>query len=304
MSEEFHPNAALIDRALADRSHSGTSWDPEKRAEQEISNFVQSVQDTYDRLSKSAKTEAQKAYLAQEMARFQEGYAQKYNEYLARHGRCISSFIAGPSNFPTRRAEKYNNSLERKTDEMQEFKDRAEKSILRELRKMAVEEAGGELVILARSIKLAEETQELMKACNSILRKKSISEAEKVKAIMAATGWDESTARKCLIPDFAGRLGFSYHLTNNSAGIKRMKARLAELQAKESTPTTSQEFPGGRITDDLELDRVCIYHDQKPAPEVILALKAEGWRWSPRACAWMRKRTVNSLASARRIIGL
>lgn len=304
MAEEFHPNAALINRALADRSHSGTSFDPERRAEQEISNFVQSVQDTYDRLSKIAKTEAQKTYLAQEIEQFQAGYAAKYNDYLAAKGRCFSVMVTGASGFNNRAHDKANSAESSKYTAMQEFKDRAEKSILRELRKMAVEEAGGELVILARSIAKAEETQELMKACNAILRKKSISEAEKVQAIMTATGWGESTARKCLIPDFAGRLGFSYHLTNNSAGIKRMKARLADLQAKENTPTTSQEFPGGRVTDDLELDRVCIYHDQKPAPEVIQALRAEGWSWSPRACAWMRKRTVNSLASARRIVGL
>jgi hypothetical protein len=301
MSEEFHPSPALINRALADRSHAGTSYDPERRAEQEIAQFVSNVQAVYDHLSAHAKSEAQKAFLAQEMMLFQTGYVAKYNDYLTAKSRCFSVMITGASGFNNRAHDKANSAEDRRYEDMQEFKSRSEKAILRELKKMAVEEAGGELTVLERSIKKAEELQEKMKTCNAIIRKKPMPEAEKVKAIMTATGWEESTARKVLEPDFAGRQGFSFQLTNGSANIRRMKQRLVEMQAKENnpTPTTSQEFPGGCIVDDLELDRVCIFHDQKPAHEVIQALKAEGWHWSPKAMAWMRKRTPQAIESAR-----
>ncbi len=301
---EFQASSAGIDKSLAEHSHKGTSWDPEKRAEQEISSFVQSVQGMYDRLARSAKSEAQKAFLAQEMERFQAGYAHKYNEYLAAKGRCFSAMIAGPSNFNNRAHDKANSAEDKKYEALKEFRERAEAAILRELKKIGVQEAGGELEILRRNIQKAEEMQAKMKLCNAILRKKTASEEEKTQAIRNATGWEEATARKVLEPDFAGRQGFIFQITNNNANIKRMKSRLVEMQAKESTPTTSQEFPGGRVEDSAELDRVCIYHDSKPAPETISALKSAGWHFSPKNKAWMRKRTNAAVMSARQIIGI
>lgn len=302
--QEFTANTSLINRRLADVSHAGTSFVPDVRAMQEIESFTAEVQDVYNRLNAHTKTESQKAFLIKEMQRFQTGYAQRYNALLAAKGRCFSSMITGGSNFNNRAHGKANSAESKRHDEAQEFKDRAEKAILRAIKDMAVEEAGGEIAALQRSIARAEELQESMKTCNAILRKKTTTEAEKVQAIMTATGWDEPIAKKVLTPDFAGRQGFSYHLTNSSANIRRMKQRLAELQTKESTPTTTREFQGGRIVDDHDLDRVCVFHDQKPAPEVIQALKLSGFHWSPKVGAWMRKRTSQALQSARNITGI
>lgn len=44
----FTPNPTLISKSLADASHRHTSFDPEKRAEQEIQGFVEHVQSVYD----------------------------------------------------------------------------------------------------------------------------------------------------------------------------------------------------------------------------------------------------------------
>jgi hypothetical protein len=301
---EFQANSAGIDKNLAEHSHSGTSFDPERRAEQEITQFTANVQAVYERLSKHASTEAQKAFLVQEMARFQAGYVAKYNDYLAAKGRCFSVMITGASGFNNRAHDKANSAEDRKYEALKEFRERAEAAILRELKKIGVQEAGGELEVLRRNIQKAEEMQGKMKLCNAILRRKTVSDDDKVKVIMEAIGWSIETARKVLEPDFAGRQGFSFQLTNNNSNIKRMKARLTELLNKEATPTTSQEFLGGRVVDDQETDRVCIYHDSKPSSETIHMLKSSGFRWSPRECAWMRKRTSNALQAARQIVGI
>ncbi len=122
----FIPNRSLINKQLADASHRHTSWDPEKRSEQEIQGFVDHVQNVYDSMQKYAKSDAEKAFLDSEMERYQAGYAQKYNADLAAKGVTFSSMITGGSNFPTRRHEKANQAEQNRYDEMKTWDDRAQ----------------------------------------------------------------------------------------------------------------------------------------------------------------------------------
>lgn len=301
--KEFRADPNLINKNLAMRSHSGTSWDPEKRGIQEIAAFVSYVQEIYERLKKHAKTDQQKEYLLKEMERFQSSFAGKYNAKLSAQGGCLSTMIAGPSNFPVRRAEKACSAADKRYEEMIEFKDRAEAAILRELKKMGVEEAGGELEVLKKKIADAERNHEFMVKTNVIVRKK-IPDDQKIREIMALGKISEATVREILKPDYMGRIGFpAYALSNDTANIHRMKERLKELEKREVTPTAEITFPGGYISDNREEDRVQIFFDQKPPQAMIDKLKSEGWRWAPSVGAWSRKRTENALYSAKRITG-
>ncbi len=301
--KEFRANPNLISRDLAMRSHSGTSFDPEKRGEQEIAAFVAYVQEVYEHLKKYAKTDRQKEYLLTEMERFQSSFVSKYNAKLSAQGGCLSTMIAGPSNFPVRRAEKACSAADKRYEELIEFRDRAESAILRELKKMAVEEAGGEIEVLKKKIADAERNHEFMVKTNVIVRKK-IPDDQKVREIMALGPISEKTAREILKPDFMQRVGFpAYALSNDTANIHRMKERLKELEKKEVTPTGEIPFTGGYIVDNREADRVQIIFDQRPSQEIINKLKSEGWRWSPANVAWQRKRTDAAMYSARRITG-
>lgn len=297
--KEFKAKPSLISKDAAFAAYRGTSFNPEKRAEQAISGFAQEVQAVYERLTPYAKSDTQKALLISEMERFQNSYAQKYNELLYSHSRIVSTMIAGPSKFPAARMQEANRAYDAKLQETIEWKDRAQKAILRALKELATAEMGGEIPILKAKIAQAEKLQEMMKAANAILRR-NIPDSEKIRLIIQ-TGFKEENARELLKPDFAGRIGFSYQLTNNSAEIRRLKGRLAELESKEITPTTEISFEGGRIVDNKELDRVQIIFDQKPSQEVINSLRGEGWHWSPSNMAWQRKRTDAAIMSARRI---
>lgn len=263
----FTPNTALINKQLADRSHSGTSFDPERRAEQEISGFGAEVQAVYDEVSRYARSEAQKAFLNEEMARFQSGYAEKYNAHLAAKGRCFSAMITGSSNFNNRAHDKANRSEDNRYQEAREFKERATVAMIRELKKMATEEAGGEVEVMKQKIADAEATQEEMKQANK--------------------------RTKGSYPGFV--------LQNNSANIRRMKERLAELQTKEATPSSDIKFAGGRILDNAEADRVQILFDAIPDQATRDRLKGNGWRWSPAMHAWQRKRTPQAMYDAKRV---
>ncbi len=304
-NKEFKANPSLINKTAAQSAYRGTSFDPERRAEQAISGFAQEVQAVYERLKPYARTDRQKALLIAEMERFQASYAQKYNELLYSHASIVSPMIAGPSKFPAERMRKTGQAYDTKAQETYEWKDRAQKAMLRALKELAIEEAGGEVAVLKNKLAQAEKLQEMMVEANKIIRKKpepGIGGVSKQQQLVNL-GFTETQAAEALTPDFAGRLGFSYQLTNNSAEIRRLKARIAELEKKEVTPTAEIPFTGGRIVDNRDLDRVQIIFDQKPPQEVINKLKSEGWRWSPSNMAWQRKRTEYAMTSARRITG-
>lgn len=301
---EFKASSAGINKDLADRSHAFSSYDPETRARQEIEGFKAEVQSTYERLKKYAKTPAQQELLNEEMARFQAGLAAKENAVLAAKGRTASPMITGGSKFPTVRNQKALDAEMRRYEDLKEFEARAESRIKRDLKKLAVEEVGGDLAAMKIKLEKAKASQENHKKINAIIRKQKTDD-DRIKVIVKEVGLSEDTARKLLKPDYMGRVGIpAYELTNNNANIRRMEQRVKELEAKENKPTAKLTFPGGEIIDNAEEDRIQIQHDKKPAQEVIDQLKAQGWRWSPSSGAWQRKRTENALYSAKKITGL
>jgi len=212
--------------------------------------------------------------------------------------------ITGASGFNNRAHDKANRAEQNRYDDMQDFKQRAFAAILRELKKMAVEEAGGELAVMQKKIESAEKCHEAMVISNRIIKKKGATQDEKVKSIMEATGSSEETATKMFKPDFAGNIGFpGWSLQNSNANIRRMKERITELQAKEATPTSDIAFADGSVVDNSEADRIQIIYNEIPDETTRAKLKSEGWKWSPKNSAWQRMRTDNSRASAKRITG-
>jgi hypothetical protein len=150
----------------------------------------------------------------------------------------------------------------------------------------------------------AERLQEKMKAANTIVRDRKLSDDDKVLRLGRDCGIPPDGAVKLLRPDFAGRIGFAgFELTNNVANIRRMQARVESLTRESARPTVTVGFEGGRMEDSAEDCRVRIYHDAKPGPEVIAKLKANGFHWSPRHRAWQRLRNDSARFAATRITG-
>lgn len=77
-------------------------------------------------------------------------------------------------------------------------------------------------------IEKAKKWQGTMKTINRAIKK---DDNDAIRAL----GVSDTTIAKLKAPDFAGRVGFpSYELTNNGANIRRMKKRIAELEAEAS----------------------------------------------------------------------
>jgi len=294
---EFKPDTSLINKDLADRSHHGTSFDPEIRARQEIEGFAYDIQSVYEEVSKYARSEAQKEYVNGQMPLFQSRYAGLYNDLLAAKGRCFSVMITGGSGFDNSRHEKANRSEDNKYESMKEFKERVTSAIIRELKKMVVDEAGGEIPVLEAKLKSAQENHIKMVESNKIIHKKGVTKDDQIKSIIEVTGFSENEALKLLTTG-----GFhGWNLQNSNANIHAMQRHLEELRSKEARPSSELTFTGGHIIDNAEADRVQIIYDAKPSQDVITKLKSEGWHWSPSVPCWQRKRTPAALLSAKRI---
>src|SRR5262245_27183076 len=90
---------------LARAAHSGTSFVPERRGEQEQAEYAGMLRDDYAVLSAYATTDAKRATLEVEFARYRDGLKRRYVLMLTSKSRCVSWMIAGRSNFPVRRQE-------------------------------------------------------------------------------------------------------------------------------------------------------------------------------------------------------
>lgn len=147
------------------------------------------------------------------------------------------------------------------------------------------------VIKLRDKIATAEALQERMKAANRVIRNKKLTIAEQI-AGLVEQGFTDAQARELITPDWCNRLGFApYQLQNNSANIRRMKQRLAELQALVGRETTTEEaegIPGLEVVRNAEANRLQLIFDAKPDKATRTILKSHGWRWAPSQGAWQR----------------
>ena len=154
---------------------------------------------------------------------------------------------------------------------------------------------------LTAKLQKMEDDQTLMKAANRIVRAKKKTDQEKV-AALGELGIGETAAAKLLEPDFGGRLGFpGYMLTNNNANIKRVKARIAELEVSQDRTDVEETHEGFVYREDTGENRVMFEFDGKPKEEVRTVLKSHGFKWSPSRMAWIRKLNGNGMWAGKKV---
>lgn len=278
---------------LAIRAHNGTSHVPEQRGAYYIKGFSEELAADMERVTA----------LGGDAQAYRERYERHFTAWLHAKSNCLSSMITGPSGFPVRRAEKANRSEQNRFQEFQDFRTRFFDRLERDQRR-AARAATDPVAEMRQKIAAAERSQEAWKAANKIIGNKKLSDAEKVERLTAELNIPENKGTQLLQPDFCGRIGFpSYLLTNNLANIKRMQARLAELERKAATPTREAERPDGiRVVENTELDRLQIFFPGKPDPATIARLKSNAFKWAPSHGCWQRQLTGNARYALRQVL--
>lgn len=143
---------------------------------------------------------------------------------------------------------------------------------------------------------------------NKIVKSKGNDE-EKIKKLVDA-GWTEEHAKKILVPDFAGRVGFpDYQLTGNTAEMRRIIDRVIDihsnsLKAIGSSADTKTDYSdyGFEVERNTDINRLQLKFPGKPDASVREILKSNGFRWSPREGAWQRQLTGNAEYSLKRVM--
>lgn len=305
---------ADIPYGTAQRAFDGTSWTPERRAESIRTEYAEGVLRDLETLRTRAKSDAGRAVVDAQAERYRQGYRTRFMAWLgARHG-LVSSFIAGPANFPVRQMEKKHISIDNHWAELEGWRKRAQKAILRDIKAAEVEAQGGPLAVLRAKLAAEERLSERMKAANTVCRSKRLSDEEKV-AKLVEQGFSEARARSLLEPDYAGRVGFPpFELSTCRARIKSTQEAIAREEVKEAAPQRvviydEDEFPALaeeeiQVQYDFEDDRLRICWADRPDRATISKLKGSGWRWSRQNAGWQRKLTEAAVMDARRLLGV
>ena len=292
----------------AQRSFYGVSFHLEQRGERARDDYAMQLATDFETLREQAQKGNTLDLLDAEFERYRQGYRKRYLAYLHSSSRCVSSFIAGPSNFPARRMNKRADIAHKRLNELFDFRARALAAIKRTLRpdlRPIYASDGDAIECLEAKISQAEALQERMKTTNATIRKYRKDGEQAQVAALLAMGYHEGTARKLLQPDFCGRIGFAdYQLTNNGANIRRMKARVEQITQLQATPATEIEGGNARVEDCPSDNRVRLFFPGKPDEQTRSELKRNGFRWSPTIGCWQAYRHNHTIELAKRFAGV
>jgi hypothetical protein len=231
----------------------------------------------------------------EEAQRYIEYYSRKYAEYINKDNeitcRCPSVMIAGPANFPVRKKEKQVNAWRANQENYISLDDAR-----RRLYYILVEEhpiSGADPEAIE---KLTRKLNRLQAAHAEHLKANKLAKAE-VKAGRAKYAYGTFGA----VTTEDGKQLPTYFTDNESAEIRRIKARIESLQKTKAQPSKEESGEGWNLYEDQEAGRICFEFDGKPEQDIINSLKVNGFRWSPRLKRWQRQNTDNGRRAADRI---
>jgi len=299
-----HNFRADISYGTALAAYKGTSFSPEKRAEQCIEDYVQCMTADYQ-IVESIQDADRRAKAEELFQDYREGHKARFLGYLHSRAGMISPMIAGPSNFPAQRQRKHNNRVDARMEDLIDYRNK----MISKLKKIKsgrepIKSSDSDAVEkLKDKIQKAKEWQEKAKAVNKIVKRKR-GEPEDKKAEIMELGYGRQFANAMLTPDYMGRLGVpDYELTNNRQNIKRLEKRLEEIQETKTADTERIEGSNGIVfEDDPPANRVRLYFPDKPEEDVRSDLKSHGFRWARSIGAWQAYRNNRAIDKARKYV--
>jgi hypothetical protein len=294
-----------ISVGLSHSAFRNTSHTPERQGDSFRAEYAAHLERVADRLA-TFRNADNEAAIAAAFESYRAGYKSRAEAYLSAHSRCASSFITGPSGFAVEQQRKCNETADKRLDEWIEWSEKSRERLNKQFNPAAASDvirsdADDALDQLRAKLAKLEELQERMKAINKVCRAAKTDEATKTTAL-TEMGCNTTTIHNLLHPDW-GQPGFEpFQLSNNNAEIRRVKARLAALEAEHARrDVIPDEYALGsaRVVENAEAERLQLFFDGKPEQHIIDRLKSRGFNWSRTNRCWQRLLNDNARAAAR-----
>jgi hypothetical protein len=303
---------------LAGNFSARTFGDLHKRAEREIESAAALIEETLERIAKALAAEKLEAFAAPTDELVTKLIA-KWAAYQHAGSRVANWMITGPARFPVASNNKRMDTEHKRLGEYLDFAKQAPSRAVQNAKraqKQAIGPAGvvdAELQDLRARLESREQRQRMMKATNEMIRRHKLGEGDgaQLASLMEERGFklDPSLCHRIMRPAWQGaRVGFeSFSLSNNNAEIKRLRDRVAQVEAKAArveadAPAAERIVNGVTVIEDPVDDRLRLVFDGKPEPQIITLLKSRGFRWSPRNTAWQRQLTNNARYAAEGVL--
>lgn len=267
---------------LSYRAFYWTSFDPDKRGERTLKEHEEQLNDD---LQDMPETETE---------RYIQNYKKYFSEWLSAQSNCASSAITGGSGFNVRRAEKANNLEHAKYEQFIEWRKKALKSISRRLEaEMPQSEKDKEL--------FEDWKQQVDKLFCGWMMNRFKSRLETV-----ARNGKVELVRSVLDYLATKQIEINVVLATKRHSVWKLldvaeKAK-ESLEEKATAESQESEINGVRVVRNMQADRLQLFFDGKPAPDMISKLKHAAFRWSPSNGCWQRQLTQNAISATERIL--
>ena len=277
-----------IDPKTIEHHFRNLSFSPDRRAAFEVSALAGRLQTLRDRAAALQAMDGAAAFPAGMLDDLCARHVRATEAYWSAEGRCASSMITGPANFPVERNRRRMATADKRSAEVTAHLAAA----TRRLERVAFPHGMGDAIRAADPdaldklrAKLADkrEWHQQAKTANAILRKHGAAALPHLQA----AGLRADVIKRAMWLDHNGR-PWGFTTSNSSAEIRRLEARIGQLERMQARGTVETEAAGVRVVENAEAARLQLIFPGKPDPETIGRLKANGFRWSPREGAWQR----------------
>lgn len=282
------------------RAFSGTSHTPEDRAAMYIRDYEKEIQEDLAGLPENEY----------------ETYIAKYREWVitlfAKQSRVMSAMIVGPAKFPTQKNKAAGDAYERAYQDFRTWRENFFKAVKRRIEAAKPKEQRDDEEwqgVKAMILRTAETIFGIDTRNEPYYRSSFVTNLYGRLETIAKNGKVEIIKKSAeLIKELNQQ-----HKENGGKAIFTDRHKFWKLVEKAEEMIAHQEENANREDETFELDgctvvknyeenRLQIFHDEKPAQEVINNLKKEGWRWSRNNGCWQRQLTYNACYSAARVI--
>lgn len=278
------------------------TFNPDRRASMEVGALNSRLDEIRAKAKAMADIDGAAAIAPEVVENLCERHVTATRAYWAAEGRCMSSMITGPANFPVERNHKRMETAHKRMNEvdahLQAAKRRLERIAFPHGMSGAIRSGDPEAVTkLQAELADAKQWHEQAKAANVILRKHGAD----ARPHLEAAGLRGDIIERAMWLDHNGK-PWGMSTTNSNAKIKRIEARIAQLERMKARGMSEREVNGVRVVENSEIARLQLIFPGRPDSETIAELKSRGFRWSPREGAWQRQLTNSARWAAEAIL--